>query len=356
MSTPTATTTIEVRTCDRRDLAAQWSRWETFLARRRPLPLSYHPAWLAVLESGLRHVPHCLEAVEAEETRGLLPLVLVRGPLFGRFLVGLPYLNYGGVLADDDKTARLLIDHALDLADRLKVRRLVLRHEKVIEHDRLASCPVHKVNVRRPLPTTPEALWKGLGSSVRNQVRKGRKNGLTISWGNEGLLNDFFTVFSRNMRDLGTPVFGRGLFRAIIRQFSDRAEFCIAHAGKTPIAAALLIHGWGITEVPSASSLRQYKSTCANMFMYYHLLERTIERGQEIFDFGRCTPDSPVLRFKQQWGGQAEPAAWQTDIYTVDASDTRPDHPRYQHLVRAWRCLPVPLTRWIGPTIARGIP
>src|SRR6185369_6096192 len=91
-----ATNSIEVRTHDRRGLASHWGRWEAFVARRAPLPLSYHPAWLAVLERGLRQIPYCLEAVEGDRIRGLLPLSFVRSLLFGRFLVGLPYLNYGG--------------------------------------------------------------------------------------------------------------------------------------------------------------------------------------------------------------------------------------------------------------------
>jgi FemAB-related protein (PEP-CTERM system-associated) len=356
MSTPTTATAAEVRAHDRRALERHWPRWEAFVAQRAPLPLSYHPAWLAVLAHGLGHTPYGLEAVEGDQTRGLLPLALVRSLLFGRFLVGLPYLNYGGALADDDTFAHLLIDRAVDLADRLGVRRLELRHERAVEHPRLAPHPGRKVNVRRPLPATAEELWKGLESGVRNQVRKGRKAGLTVAWGDEELLAEFYSVFSHNMRDLGTPVYGRGLFRAIVRQFPGRAEFCVVRAGPTPVAAALLVHGWGVTEVPSASSLRRCNPTCANMLMYYHLLERAVGRGQGTFDFGRCTPGSSVSKFKEQWGGRAEPAPWQVYHRTGGAQDARPDNLRYRRLIGVWQRLPVPLTRWLGPPIVRGIP
>jgi hypothetical protein len=50
-------------------------------------------------------VPYLLEATAEGKTRGVLPLAFVRSLLFGRFLVGLPYLNYGGVLANDLPTA-----------------------------------------------------------------------------------------------------------------------------------------------------------------------------------------------------------------------------------------------------------
>ena len=60
------------------------------------------------------------------------------------------------------------------------------------------------------LPAHADALWSGLGTKVRNQVRKGQKSGAQVVWGGEELLSEFYAVFSRNMRDLGTPVYGRG--------------------------------------------------------------------------------------------------------------------------------------------------
>src|SRR5205807_6310752 len=120
----------------------------------------------------------------------------------------------------------------------------------------------------------------------------------------------FIQVFSRNMRDLGTPVFGRSLFANVLNQFPGQAEICIVRAGSLPVAGALVMHGSGVTEVPSAGSLRAYHSTCANMLLYWHLLQRAVERGQTLFDFGRCTRESPTYRFKKQWGAEPEPAVW----------------------------------------------
>ena len=210
--------------------------------------------------------------------------------------------------------------------------------------------------MRLTLPATPGQLWDQLSAKVRNQVRKGTKSELTVIWGGQERLGEFYDVFSQNMRDLGTPVFSRRLFVEIIRQFPDRAEFCIVRAGTTPVAAALLLHGWGTTEVPSASSLRQYNRTCANMLMYWKLLERAAERGQAVFDFGRSSPESNTYRFKQQWGATPFPAEWQHYVRRGSASDMRPDNPHYERMIRVWQRLPVDLTRWIGPMIVRGIP
>jgi FemAB-related protein (PEP-CTERM system-associated) len=304
----------------------------------------------------LGHVPYCLEVVQDNETRGFLPLAYVQSTLFGRFLVSLPYVNYGGPLADDASVEGHLIDGAMELADKLEVRYLEVRQERAAEHPSLLRRTGHKVHMRCALPASVGQLWSQIPAKVRNQVRKGQKNGLTVTWGGQELLREFYSVFCQNMRDLGTPVYSCNLFRSVLRQFPDRSEFCVVRAGTLPVSAALLLHGWGVTEVPSASSLRSHNHTCANMLMYWHLLERTVERGQTVFDFGRCTPHSNTYRFKQQWGATPQTAEWQYHVRTGSALDMRPDNPRYARMVRVWQRMPVWLTRWIGPLVVRGIP
>ena len=338
-------------------LQSHCARWAAYIcACGQGASLSRHPGWLRVLQQGLQHLPYCLEVVSHGRTKGLLGLCYVRSLLFGRYLVSLPYLNLGGVVANDRAAARTLIDHAVRLADELNVRYLELRHERPLDHPALTHARTDKVHMRLELPTTASQLWRQFSPKVRNQVRKGEKHALTVHWGSRELLPEFYSVFSRNMRDLGTPVYGEALFRSTLETFPDGAELCVVRSGSRPWAAALLIHGPNVTEVASASSLRPYNYTNANMLMYWHLLQRAVGRGQQLFDFGRSTTGSSTHQFKKQWGAVAAPACWQYYVRTKSPGELLPDHPRYQRQVRLWRRLPVPLTRWLGPAIVRGIP
>lgn len=328
--------------------------WLEAEARRSGIPSRY-PAWLTILKEGFGHEPMLLVARENDGVVGSLPLALVSSCLFGRFLVSLPYLNTGGIIADNDAAATLLLDRAVRIADELDVRFLELRHERRWKHPSLNAELTNKVHMRLGLPATSNVLWTQLKAKVRNQVRKGRESGFTIHWGAE-LLDEFYAVFSRNMRDLGTPVVGRKLFRAIVAHLPGQAEFCIVRDGSRPVAAALLLHGQGITEVPSASSLKEYNSSNANMLMYWHLLERAMERDQHTFDFGRSTVDSNTFRFKKQWGAEPFPAVWQYYVRRGSVGDMRPENSRYRFLVRLWRRLPLRLANLIGPAIVQGIP
>jgi FemAB-related protein (PEP-CTERM system-associated) len=338
------------------ELSRRLPQLEAYFHSRSSRPLSRHPLWLLVLTEALGHDAYCMEAQKGAETRGFLPLAYVRSLLFGRFLVSLPYLNYGGVFADSEYTARPLIQRAVELADQLDVRYLELRCERTTVHPELSERPGYKAHLRLELPRTPGNLWDRISAKVRNQVRKGQKNGVSITWGKEEMLDAFYAVFSHNMRDLGTPVYGRSLFAAALRHFPDRAEICVAQADGTPVAAALLLHGWGVTEVPSASSLRTFNHTNANMLMYWSLLERAVERGQAEFDFGRSSPESNTFHFKRQWGAVPFPAEWQFYVRSGTADDLRADNPSYRRMVSLWKRLPVWLSRLLGPRIVRGIP
>ena len=312
--------------------------------------------WLAALGEGLRHEAYWIHADQGDRTIGSLPLLFVRSPLFGRFLVSLPYVSTAGVNGETPEVSTRLIDRAVQLADELQVRYLELRHETPLEHPALTHQRTDKVHMRLALPPTDDKLWSTLKAKVRNQIRKGDSSGLSVHWGTHELLDDFYDVFSRNMRDLGTPVFAKDLFRAILAQFSSSAELCVIRLEKKPIAGALLVHGAMRTQVPSASSLRRYNATNANMWMYWRLLCRAIERGQADFDFGRSTEGGNTYRFKKQWGAEPHPSAWQYYVRSGTIGDLRPDNPKYRLVIAAWQRLPVWLTRRLGPAIVRGIP
>lgn len=312
--------------------------------------------WLEAVCNGLRHQPYLIVATASQKIVGMLPLAQVKSVLFGKYLTSLPYVNTAGVNAIDGRVVSLLIDRAVSLADSLKVRYLELRHEQISEHPALTETLRSKVHMRLPLPQTSEELWDGLKSKVRNKVNKGERQGFKINWGTYETLNEFHDVFSHTMRDLGTPVYGRRLFRSILDSFEDSAEFCVVKAGSIPIAAALLIHGRGSTIVPSAASLHKCNSTNANDWMYWNLLKRAVDHGQCLFDFGRCTPEGNTFTFKKKWGASPEPTAWQYYVRQGSPTDLRLESKNYDRAVSAWRKLPLSLTRVVGPFVVRGIP
>jgi len=285
---------------------------------------------------------------------GVLPLVSFKSLLFGKFLVSLPFVNYGGVLADDDGAARGLVDAARQEAARRGASSVELRHTRRMFED----LPVkqHKVAMTLALPADEEAAWKGFDNKVRNQIRKAEKSNLETRIGDTDLLDDFYTVFARNMRDLGTPVYSRSLFDEVLRGIPDSRAYSVRLNG-VPVAAGITIGYRTAIENPWASSLREHRSLNPNMLLYWTMLRDAIGRGYRVFDFGRSTPNEGTYQFKKQWGAQESPFYWE---YVLKDRSALPDHSpkssKFSAAIGVWQRLPVWLTRAAGPAIVRNIP
>src|SRR5690606_23899498 len=60
---------------------------------RYPRLAGHQRAWISGIAQGLRHPAYLLRTSREREITGILPLMQVKSPLFGRFLVSLPYIN-----------------------------------------------------------------------------------------------------------------------------------------------------------------------------------------------------------------------------------------------------------------------
>jgi len=242
----------------------------------------------------------------------------------------------------------------LQLGHDRRLRHVELRHRVRRFADVPAKC--HKVAMLRPL-SGERAMWEGLDRKVRNQVRKAEKSGLTAHIGGEELLDEFYEVFSENMRDLGTPVISRTFFREILRQFPRRTRVFLSRHGARPVAASLTYSYRETAEVPWASSLRSYRSSAPNMLLYWTMLLHASEAGCRVFDFGRSTPDEGTYHFKRQWGAVPEALVWEYGLLEGrDVPGISPRNERFSAAIRAWQHIPVWVTRIMGPAIVRNIP
>jgi serine/alanine adding enzyme len=69
--------------------------WDAFVAAH-PEATGYHQwAWRGVFEAAFGHETCYLAARRQNTLVGILPLVAFRSWLFGRFMVSLPFVNYG---------------------------------------------------------------------------------------------------------------------------------------------------------------------------------------------------------------------------------------------------------------------
>jgi FemAB-related protein (PEP-CTERM system-associated) len=331
------------------------SDWDRFV-EAHPESTGYHQwAWRNVFERAFGHRTEYLAARQGDDIVGVLPLVIIDSWLFGRFMVSLPFVNYGGILATTDEAKRVLLEQAMALAKQARLSHVELRHRTRM-FDELPG-KQHKVAMLLQLPADSESAWHGLQRNVRNHIRKAQKSDLTLRMGGVELLDHFYAVFARNMRDLGTPVYGRDLFARILEQFPRDARLFSVTLRDRPIAASFIYCYRDRVEVPWSSSLREFRDLNANNLMYWAMLEYAIKEGYKVFDFGRSSPGDGPFHFKRQWGAEPQPLHWEYALLGAgNLPDQSPKNPKFKLAIEAWKRMPVGIATMIGPHLVRCIP
>jgi serine/alanine adding enzyme len=332
-------------------------RWDAYVQREPQGKFYHHSGWNHVIEKTFGHEIYRWIAEDGDgHINGVLPLVHMKSLLFGSFMVSLPYLNYGGVCAQDDATHRALVQAAVAVAERKNVEYIELRYDRSLH----SGLPVKesKVSMRLELPANPSDLWKALGSKLRSQIARPQKEGMYGRIGREEELDSFYRVFSINMKDLGTPVYPKAFFKNILDEFPQSTWICsIYDKHHAPVASGFLTGFKRTLEIPWASSLKKFNRFSPNMLLYWTTLKFACDNGYETFDFGRSTRGSGTYKFKAQWGAQPVPLYWH---YWLRSGVALPElnlaNPKYQLAIRLWRKLPLAVATILGPLIVKNIP
>jgi FemAB-related protein (PEP-CTERM system-associated) len=340
---------VQVSTAENPD-----SGWDAYVSSRPGASIYLHKDWSLLARDVFGHQAYFLHAHESGRLRGVLPVVQQRG-LLGNFATSVPFFNYGGVLADDETVAAALMVRARELARERGCAYLEMRD--VVPRSGDWQVRTDKVSMLLDLPATDELLGKQLGSKLRSQIKRAEREAATVRRGGIELLPAFYDVFSRNMRDLGTPVYPQKFFRAILeRHGAESLIVVIDHQGK-PAAAGFLIFDGSTAEIPWAACRAEAKPLGFNMRLYWELLKASIARGCTRFDFGRSTVDSGTFKFKQQWGARPLQLYWHR--WERDPRPTNGERAPGTMLgmaLRVWKRLPLPIANTLGPMVSPGLP
>jgi len=332
--------------------------WDSFVTGAADASLYHLSGWTTLAREAFGHRTLFVEAREPSgKLRGILPLVQQRSWILGNFATSVAFFNYGGVVATDPRVALQMMSRAAAAAEGLGCRYLEFRDTRPREGNWVLR--TDKVALQLELPHTFEALSKRLGSKLRSQVKRAERETLGLRVGSLDLLDAFYRVFAQNMRDLGTPVYPKRFFEAILQKFGEHCQLLVIDWRGEPAAAGFLVFWRGCAEVPWASCRADAKSLGLNMKLYWELLSLSIQRGCNRFDFGRSTVDSGTYRFKRQWGAEPVPLYW----YRWERNPSAVDSPQVEQESRAlrvatslWQRLPVWAANALGPFISGALP
>jgi len=332
------------------------SQWDDYVNHHDQAGVYHLSAWKNVLASVFNSRCYYLAAVsEAGDVCGVLPLVHFKNRLFGNFMVSMPYFNHGGVLSSNSEAEEALLRHAIKLGGSLGASHMELREFSARENG--WQYKDEKVLMLLELPDDPDLLSKSIGAKRRSQIKRPEREGASTKVGGGDLLDDFYAVFSRNMRDLGTPVYTKKIFENILEARPKDTFVVVIYLDDLPVAAAFLVGYKQIIEIPWASSIREYNRLGINMKLYWEVLRYSILQGYKIFDFGRSTVDGPTYKFKKQWGARPKQCFW--NYWLAEGSELpqlNPQNPKYKIAIEGWKKLPLVVANSLGPHIVKHLP
>lgn len=339
---------------DRADEAA----WDAYVARHPSASIYHLSSWRRLIADWYGHQAHHCYARDTNTGGivGVLPLIRLRSLLFGDYLVSMPYFNYGGAIADSADVEESLMTHAAALAGQLGCSHIEFR-DTATRRGKWAV-RTDKVGMQLELPASVDALWTNLGSKLRAQVKRPqREAGVEVQRGGCELLSDFYDVFSRNMRDLGTPVYPRAMFEDILKTFPQAASIVVVRFAGRAAAAGFLIGFRERLEIPWAASRRELNRLGFNMLLYWETLKFAVEQRYAIFDFGRSSRDGGTHQFKKQWGARETPIHWH--YWTAagrEMPNLTPKNSKYGFAINVWKKIPVAVANRLGPWLVGNLP
>ena len=337
-----------------------FTAWDEYVKQHDSGSAYHRIAWKQAVESSYKHKCFYWIAKQSDGVVvGLLPTVLIVPPLSKGSLCALPFCDVGGILTDNDDVHGSLLKQALLFCREQGIsifdNRSSIKSETILDIENL---PATKVRMLMPLPENSDELFAGFKSKLRSQIRKAEKNGLTARTGcSLDFVNEFYQVFSRNMRDLGSPVHSKKWFEQIITSYGEDAVIATIYSEKQVVGAGIVLFNGDKASIPWASTNSDFNRLAPNMLLYWTLLKYVNDRGSKEFDFGRSTIGEGTFKFKSQWGAKPELLNWQKYNYSGQLiEETIGEVSNLRLLVeRTWRKLPVNISEFIGPKIRKYI-
>lgn len=317
--------------------------------------LFQRPLWLQAVERGTGQAATGLVAEKLGTVTGWLPLSSVQSPLFGRALVSSGFGVGGGVLADSPDIAGALCRAVQEYAVRTSHASIELRGGAIpADWD---SWDDRHANFAADLADDDEAQLLWVPRKQRADIRKSLDSDLTVTTGSdEAHRAAHYAIYSASVHNLGTPVFPRSLFDAMLDAFGEDADILTVHHAGEPIASVLSFYHRGTVMPFWGGGVFAARALKANERMYYELMLHARRRGMTRFDFGRSKTGSGPFKYKKNWGFEPEPLTY--GLWSAPGSEARdldPTDASYAAKIALWKKLPLRVANMIGPHIARGL-
>lgn len=329
-------------------------KWDEFVMENNDTTFYHQMGWNKVVEETYGHKSFYLFAENDEgNVVGILPMFLIKDIFFGKRFVSMPFAPYGGVCGEDENIRNALTSEAMNLTRSIGADYCEFKnYQNASAHENI-NCISNYSTFLLDLSVGVEYIWNNMNRKVRNMIRKGEKNNLIFEVNAIRDTNsEFYKIYLRNMKKLGTPVHHPMFFKNIARIFADDVLISEVLLNGQIISSLFLlqfkntlISGWG-------ASLPEFLEYAPNDFLYWNSIKYACENDISYFDFGRSLIYSGNYKFKKRWGPTEVPLTY---CYYPSTKIPPPPQNKYGQFAKVWSKLPFKVAAVIGPRVRKYI-
>ena len=333
--------------------ASDAAAWDRYVAENSESMFFHRFGWSRVISETYGHKPFNLIAEDGRgNTTGILPLILVTSPFFGRALISTAFTVGGGVLGDAAARSALLAT-AQSMASEYSAKYVELRGGDAPagwcrKGDTYAG-------FRKNMPMDEQDNLEAIPRKKRADLRKALKNAdagrLDCQCGSG--IGSFYPLYAESMRNLGTPVPPEKYFRLLQEVFADSLEVSVVKADGTPVTALISCYHQNTVLPYFVGASPKARALHANDYIYWAQMRRAADLGMSRFDFGRSKIGTGAYAYKTYWGFKPEPLSYYYYLHGADQlPDINPNNSKFRLLSNAWKRLPLPVANVLGPILA----
>ncbi|MDD5394552.1 MAG: GNAT family N-acetyltransferase [Thiothrix sp.] len=189
-----------------------------------------------------------------------------------------------------------------------------------------------KVELNIDINTGVEAIWNGLSTNTRKNIRRPLKQGFTAVVGKTpALLDEFYQLYRMSLHDIGSLPHPQQFFTDLLAQCPEHLEIFVGYMDGIPVVSS--VNFISTDEIYGAWSgiHSAYKKHNVFIAMLWKMVEHCGTRGRKTYNLGRSSEGSNPYLFKLKLANRAHKIYY----YRVKIAPPQKTHSRV-HDAASW--------------------
>ncbi len=336
------------------ELANETPAWNTFLATHEHF-IFHTPQFMQFLQKTFAQKVLYLAVVDEHWAISLLfPSVLVQHPLFGKKIISLGYVEYGG-FAGEKEDVPVIVDYLKEkyagIVSSLEIRQGLEEFDATLSSTLSATSPYKRFLL--PLRSA-DSVWQGIQKHKRKAIKKAEEDGVVVRELTMEDIDLLYALYLRTMRSFGSPPYGKHFFSHFMSL--GMGKIFGAFLGNKLIAGLVGYCYRKRIHIIISVSDDTYLINRPNDAVHWAFIKYGYDNGYTMFDFGRTREGSGQHEYKAKFGAVMYPLHHYYLLFRgKDIPHLDPTDYKMKLVSAAWKYLPLSLTARYGHWLREGL-